>query len=96
MALKAGVQVIDFKGVSLTDGTESTIAGTYEAVTHANKKPTLCSGIVIGTAELPSFFAPFIDISDVMTAEVDIGGVILKIEIADDDGVTVTDITPTP
>ena len=94
MSLKAGVQVIDLKGVALTDGTESTIKGTYAAVTHANNKPTLVSGLVLGTAALPAFYAIFVDISDVMTAEIDVAGTILKIEIADDDGVTVTDVTP--
>lgn len=94
MSLKAGIQVVDFKGVSLTDGTESTISGTYKSVTSANNKPTLVSGLVIGTAVIPAFYAIFVDVSDVMTAEIDVAGTILKIEIADDDGVTVTDVTP--
>ena len=91
---KAGIQIVDLKGVKLTAETESTIKGVYSAIVNANGKPTLVSGLVVGTTAYPAFFVPFVDVSDVQTAEIDIAGTILKIEVADDDGVTVTDVTP--
>lgn len=96
MSAKAGIQLVDFKQKSLTDSVESTISGVYKSIVNSNGKPTLVCGLVVGTTVYPSFFVPFVDVSDIMTGVIDIAGTILKIEVADDDGVTVTDITPTP
>lgn len=88
--MRGGYQIIDFKNVDLTSGTAATIEGTYEAAASPYGKAALISGLVLAGQAVPEFFAPLVNVSDVMTGTATLGEEVITIEIADGDGVTVT------
>lgn len=58
MAKRGGYQIVDFKGVDLSDGEEHIIDGIYRAAGLIYKKAALVSGLVVDeSGVLPDFFA---------------------------------------
>ena len=90
MSRNGGYKIIDFKGVPFTSGTEKTINGIYDAIESTNKV-TLVSGLVIGSTEYDDMFVPFnvngTDFEGLITFA---DGSTVEIDVADNDGVTVT------
>lgn len=88
-----GYKILDFKGVAFTDATEKTVAGTWDFL-EESRKPTVISGLVIGSTEYPDLTANFtVDSSDYVAYIPTTATDGIFIEVADDDGVTVTLVT---
>lgn len=85
-----GYQIIDCKGVALTDGTASTIKGTGAAVSGANGKRFILSGLKVGTTAYNDVEIELTESSGTWTGS----AYGYTIEITDEDSVTAT--TPTP
>lgn len=90
MSMNGGYMIFDFSGKTFTSGTASTVAGVSAKVRNPYNKPTLISGLVVGSVAYPDFFAPFVEDSDSYEANVSIGDDAITISINDDDEVTVT------
>lgn len=92
--MRGGYRIIDFKKIALTSGTEGTIAGVYDAVQNPYGKALQVTGLVVGDAIYPDFYAVFTEDNDVFTTSLVIGGNTVEIQIAEDDAVTVTVTEP--
>lgn len=90
MSKLGGYQIIDFKGIALTSGTEKTILGVYDAIERTNKR-TVVSGLVVGSTEYNDMEVNFVvsGTSFVGVVTLPSSGSISFV-VADDDGVTVT------
>lgn len=62
MSLKGGYQILDFKNVSLADGTAKTIPGVYDTLEGNYDKAVMLSGLQIGSATYPAIM-PIVEIS---------------------------------
>lgn len=86
-----GYQIVDFKEKALTVGTEATIDGVYESIEKCAGKPTVVRGLKYGGTVKSGFYALFVLSSTSYVATVtDLG---VTITVADDDGVTVANIS---
>ena len=56
---KGGYKLIDFKETDITLSTPTTIKGVYDAIEHNYRKPTLITGLVIGSVEKEDTFVNF-------------------------------------
>lgn len=92
---KGGYKLIDFKENNIVLGTPTTIKGVYDAIEHNYRKPTLITGLVIGSVEKEDTFVNFEHGEDVyngllgMTAN----DKVLFITITNADAVTITENT---
>ena len=90
---RGGYQLIDFKGTALTSGTEATIPGVYSAIESTNKQ-TVVTGMVVGGTEYDDFPVLFtVDSTDFVGIVHTAADSYITIEVASDDGVTVTVVT---
>lgn len=94
---KGGYKLIDFKENNIVLSTPTTIKGVYEAIEHNYRKPTLITGLVIGSVEKKDTFVNFEHGENVyngllgMTAD----NKVLFIKITNEDVVTITENTIT-
>ena len=94
---KGGYKLIDFKENNIVLSTPTTIKGVYEAIEHNYRKPTLITGLVIGSVEKEDTFVNFEHGENVyngllgMTAN----NKVLFITITNEDAVTITENTIT-
>jgi len=88
--IKGGYKVIDFKNTPFTSGEVASVDGIHAAVSNPYGKATMVSGLVVGDAAYPDFFAPFVEGSGSFSTNVVIGESTITIAIDSDDGVTVT------
>lgn len=92
---KGGYKLIDFKENNIALSTPTTIKGVYEAIEHNYRKPTLITGLVIGSVEKEDTFVNFEHAENVyngllgMTAN----DKVLFIKITNEDVVTITENT---
>lgn len=56
--LKGGYQILNLKNLPLTSGSESTIAGSYNAIKNSNGKRVIVSGLCIA-GESDKFYSDF-------------------------------------
>lgn len=98
---KGGYQLLDLKSKTLTSGTKTTIAGAFDALDRNNHKRVVVSGMKVSTTEYDDFDANFIPSVNISTGRatgyngaLTIGGNNVTINVANDDGVTVTVTTP--
>lgn len=56
---KGGYKLIDFKENNIVLTTPTTIKGVYDAIEHNYRKPTLITGLVIGSVEKRRYFCKF-------------------------------------
>lgn len=54
-----GYKIVSLENYNFTLGTKHIIAGVYDRIESAYRKPILLSDIVIGSAELPDSFVTF-------------------------------------
>lgn len=90
---KGGYQILDLKGTALTSGTEATIEGTYKALSHANGKRVVVSGLKVGSASYSDVEVLFTLSSTTYTGVLVVGTTTITIVVANDDGVTATAVT---
>lgn len=92
---KGGYKLIDFKENNIVLTTPTTIKGVYDAIEHNYRKPTLITGLVIGSVEKEDIFVNFEHGENVyngllgMTAN----DKVLFITITNEDVVTITENT---
>ena len=92
---KGGYKLIDFKENNIALSKPTTIKGVYEAIEHNYRKPTLITGLVIGSVEKEDTFVNFEHGENVyngllgMTAN----DKVLFITITNEDIVTITENT---
>ena len=92
---KGGYKLIDFKENNIVLATATTIKGVYDAIEHNYRKPTLITGLVIGSVEKEDTFVNFEHVENVykgllgMTAN----DKVLFITITNEDAVTITENT---
>lgn len=91
MSMKGGYKIIDLKRTDFESGVEATVPGVYEAIESTNKR-TIVSGLVLDDVEYDDFPALFTVIESGFNAYIPIvdGTHSITIDVADDDGVTVT------
>lgn len=92
-----GYQILDLKNAALTSGTKKTIKGTFDALDRANKKRVVISGMNVGgTAynDIEGYFIPSVNVSTNRATgyngTLTIGASSVAVNVANDDGVTVT------
>lgn len=90
MSSKGGYQILDLKGVALTSGTGSTIAGTFVSIANSHNKRIVVSGLKIGTTVYNDFEASFLPGESGYAASLTIGTNTIDIVVSDADLVTVT------
>lgn len=96
MSKIGGYKIIDFsKFGAFTSGVEKTCGGVYEAIESTNKRIVI-SGLEIGSVELDDIDVNFISDSSVFKCIVwYLDDMYITIEVAADDGITVTEVTVT-
>lgn len=94
---KGGYQILDLKKSTLTSGTKKTIAGSFDALDRSSQKRVVISGMKVSTTEYNDIEAYFIPSVNVSTGKVTgynaaltIGAASVAVNVANDDGVTVT------
>ena len=94
---KGGYQVLDLKKSTLTSGTKKTIAGSFDALDRASQKRVVISGMKVSTTEyndIDAYFIPSVNVSTGKAigynASLTIGAASIAVNVANDDGVTVT------
>lgn len=94
---KGGYKLIDFKETNITLSTPAIIKGVYDAIEHNYRKPTLITGLVVGSVEKEDTFVNFEHGENAyngllgMTAN----NKVLFITITNKDAVTITENTIT-
>lgn len=91
--MKGGYQIVDFKGVAITLDEEITIDGIYEAVTNGNKKALLLENLNVGGTLFQAIYVVAPVSVDSTTGIATIVAYEYTIEVANDDGVTVSSIS---
>lgn len=92
-----GYQILDLKNETLTSGTKKTIKGSFDALDRANKKRVVISGMKVSTTEyndVEAYFIPSVNVSTGRASgyngSLSIGASSIAVNVASDDGVTVT------
>ena len=94
---KGGYKLIDFRENNIVLSKPTTIKGVYEAIEHNYRKPTLITGLVVGSVEKEDTFVNFEHGENVyngllgMTAN----NKVLFITITNEDAVTIIENTIT-
>lgn len=88
--MRGGYIIVDLKNAALTSGKAANIPGAYVAAANPYQKATLITGLVVGDAAYPDFYAPFVAGEGNYSAAVVIGESTITIEVAEGDDVTVT------
>ena len=94
---KGGYKLVDFKENNIVLNKSTTIKGVYDAIKHNYRKPTLITGLVIGSVEKEDTFVNFEHGENVyngllgMTAD----NKVLFITITNKDAVTIKENTIT-
>lgn len=94
---KGGYQILDLKKSTLTSGTKKTVAGSFDALDRASQKRVVISGMKVSTTEyndIEAYFIPSVNVSTGKAtgynAAITIGASSIAVNVANDDGVTVT------
>lgn len=94
---KGGYQILDLKKSTLTSGSKKTIAGSFDALDRSSQKRVVISGMKVSTTEyndIDAYFTPSVNVSTGKAtgynAALTIGTASLAVNVANDDGVTVT------
>ena len=97
-----GYQILDLKNAALTSGTKKTVKGSFDALDRANNKRVVISGMNVGgTAynDIEGYFTPSVNVSTNRATgyngALSIGTSSIAVNVANDDGVTVTVTTNT-
>lgn len=92
-----GYQILDLKNETLTSGTKKTIKGSFDALDRANKKRVVISGMKVSTTtynDVEAYFIPSVNVSTGRASgyngALSIGAASIAVNVANDDGVTVT------
>ena len=92
---KGGYKLIDFKENNIVLATPTTIKGVYDAIEHNYRKPTLITGLVIGSVEKEDTVVNFEHGENVYNGSLGMtaNGKVLFITITNEDAVTITENT---
>lgn len=92
-----GYQILDLKNETLTSGSKKTIKGSFDALDRANKKRVVISGMKVSTTaynDVEAYFTPSVNVSTGRASgyngALSIGASSIAVNVASDDGVTVT------
>lgn len=92
-----GYQILDLKNAALTSGSKKTIKGSFDALDRANKKRVVISGMKVSTTaynDVEAYFTPSVNVSTGRASgyngALSIGASSIAVNVASDDGVTVT------
>lgn len=90
MSRNGGYIIFNLGSTPRTSGTAFALDGAYEIAANPYGKVPLISGLVVGDAVYPDFYAPFVAGESSYTAKVVIGSGTITLAVDEDDNITVT------
>lgn len=90
MSRNGGYTIFNLGSTPRTSGTAFALDGAYGIAASPYGKATLISGLVVGDAVYPDFYAPFVPGDSSYVAKAVIGSDTVTIAVTEDDNVTVT------